>query len=390
MKTIPGIILSLGLILCGVRGTNAQPGYRLIPDSTYTYTFSTVSNSWDFAGASYSYYISGLLDSTVTADHNRIPIGKSIYTYDDGVISEATSLVATNGSMVQSQHEVFYYDAYNLLTERLVTKWIGGNWQNLNWFRYIYDDKGRLLVYDRDFWTAGGWVDFSADSLFYDESSRLFKRSAWSIPNDKYITRSFYTYNPFGKRIYQIRQDYINDKWVNIRRTNYQYNNCGTQTGTVTGKWTNGAWQNDSKTTVFYHYTLADDRKKIPVCHQGHTITVLGETLALHLGHGDCLGSCIGDNSIPVTKSADTGLTNKSVPFIVYPNPATDRVTIKMKETDCPVSSIELIDFSGRVIRSVSPGDQIETTIYLTNLRSGNYILRVTSNMIYSTIISRN
>lgn len=390
MKTIPGVVLSLGLMLCAVGESNAQPDYRLIPDSTYTYTFNTVSNAWDFTGVSYSFYISGLLDSTLTADNKRVPIAKSIYTYDNGVISEVNSLVVTNGSMVQSQHEVFYYDAYNLLTERLVTKWIGGNWQNLNWFRYIYDDNGRLFVYDRDLWTAGGWVDYSADSLFYDESSRLFKRSAWSISNDKYITRSFYTYNLFGKKIYQIRQDYINDKWVNIRRTNYQYNDCGTQTGTVTAKWTNGAWQNDFKTTVFYHYSLADDRKKIPVCHQGHTTTVRGEDLALHLGHGDCLGGCIRDNSIPVAKSADTGLNNKSVPFIVYPNPATERLTIQMQETDCQVSFIELFDYSGRVIRSVNAGDQTEITLDLNNLSSGNYILRITSDMIYTTVISKN
>ncbi len=390
MRAIPCVLLSFGLVFCAAGEADAQPDYKLIPDSTYTYTFNSAGNTWDFAGASYSFYISGLLDSIISTDNNFLPIAKSIYTYDNGVISEASSLVAANGSMVQSQHEIFYYNDNSQLAERIVTKWITGSWRNLNWFFYQYDDNGRLIVYDRDYWTLNGWIDFSVDSLFYDGQSRLVKRSAWSIPNGKYITRSLYEYNDFGQRIHQIRQDYLNDEWVNIRKTNYQYNPCGTQTVTITEKWANGAWQYDLKTVVFYHYTMEDDRKKVPVCHKGQTIFVLGRALSIHLAHGDCLGSCIGNIPVIDTKSGNAGLNSKSVPFIVYPNPATERVTVKMKETDCPISSIELLDYTGRVIRSLNPGDQIEITLNLNNLRSGNYILRVTSDIIYSTVISKN
>lgn len=389
MKTIPGVVLSLGLMLCAVGESNAQPDYRLIPDSTYTYTFNKVSNAWDFTGVSYSFYISGLLDSTLTADNNRVPVAKSIYKYDNGVISEATSLIVTNGSMVQSQHEVFFYNI-DQLVERIVTKWVSGQWQNLNRFTYLYNDDGYLKIYKREIWRNSIWNDYAADSLFYDESGMLVERSGRHLLTEQYITRTLYQYNILRKKIAQVRQDFINNDWVNISRTHFYYNKCGTQTMTETEKWADGFWQNDLKTIVFYHYFLEDERKKIPVCHQGYTILILGKALDLHLAHGDCLGGCIGDNSIPVTKSAHTGLNNKSVPFIVYPNPATERLTIQMQETDCQPSFIELIDYSGRVIRSINPGDQIEITLDLNNLRSGNYILRITSDMIYSTVISKN
>ena len=75
---------------------------------------------------------------------------------------------------------------------------------------------------------------------------------------------------------------------------------------------------------------------------------------------------------------------------MIYPNPANEKVNIRLTDTKCPVSRIELLDFNGRIIRSFNPGNQAELTLDLTGLKSGNYVLRVTSDMIYSTVISRN
>ena len=58
----------------------------------------------------------------------------------------------------------------------------------------------------------------------------------------------------------------------------------------------------------------------------------------------------------------------------VYPNPATDLVVIENLK---PNSSLELIDNSGKLVKSISNNKTIKTEINIKNLPSGIYYLKV-------------
>jgi hypothetical protein len=128
----------------------------------------------------------------------------------------------------------------------------------------------------------------------------------------------------------------------------------------------------------------------VDVCHNGHTITVSINALSAHLKHGDCIGECLVEKHEEDRRMNCERNSNKRTPFMVYPNPARERLTIKMTDTGCPVSRIELLEYDGRLIYSANPSDQDEISIDIRKIRSGNYILRVFAGDIYTTVVSKN
>lgn len=387
-RRISVVLLALNLLILTAGGA-ATKWYRQIPDSIYIYTYNQETNTTDLSGVNYNYYTDVVLDSTVTADKNLAPVAKTIYTYDNGNMTEILSLVIGAGNWLNSQNQVLIYDSDHVLTERIVKKWSGDQWQNLNRFTYQYDENNRLRVYNREFWRINIWTDYSADSLFYDEAGFLTERSARSKSTGQYVTRTLYYYDLSGLKSYQVRQDYINNAWTNINRTQYYYDKCGIQRMSETEKWLDGSWQPDSWSNVFIRIELLPGARKVPVCHNGQTLYVLVQTLEAHLAHGDCIGECVSAGPISQTQTVPSDNKSKSLPFVVYPNPTAETVTIRMIDNECPVARVELLDYYGRIIRSVNPSEQIVITVDLNSLKSGNYILRVTSDMVYSTVVTK-
>ena len=385
-RRISFVIISLNILLF-TAGEAAAQLYRLIPDSIYTYTYNPENLSMDFSSVNYNYYTNGVLDSTVTADKNKLPVARTIYTYDSGNMTEALSLVVSAGNWINSQNQVFYYDGDNVLTERTVTKWSGGQWQNLNRYTYLYDESNRLKVYNREFWRINTWTDFTADSLFYDESGFLTERSARLKSTGQYVTRTLYYYDNSGLKSYQVRQDFLNNEWTNISRTRYYYNSCGTQMMSETEKWLDGSWQPDAMSNVFFSIELSPGVRKVPVCHKGQTLDVPVKNLNVHLSHGDCIGECIAPDPVTIKQTVPEYNKSKSLPFIVYPNPTEETVSISMIDSECPVTRVELLDFNGRSIRSFNVVDQGMMTIDMKSLKSGKYIIRLTSDTVFSTIV---
>ena len=60
-----------------------------------------------------------------------------------------------------------------------------------------------------------------------------------------------------------------------------------------------------------------------------------------------------------------------------------------MEDQECPVSGIELMDYHGRPVRKIAANGEEVITIDLGSLSSGSYILRIISDTVYSTVISR-
>lgn len=379
------------LFLAGASSAAQSPYIWAVTDSMHTYSYNAGAASYDFAGVTYNYYSQGLLDSAVTTNGSRIAVSRTLYSYDSGNLSGVLTLNLTNGIWVPSQNQVFTYDPEGFLAERVVTKWTSGQWQNLNRFTYEYNEYNLLLVYSREMWRNGSWTDFSADSLFYDEEYRLIERSARLKPSGVFVTRTLYEYDSNGQKLYQVRQDFINNQWINVSRINSLYDKCRIQSGTLNDAWDGTDWKASARSTVFYHfaYDMSSLPSKIPVCHNGTTIMIKKTVLPTHLAHGDCPFECFDSkgNTIP---GDDFNVKAEMDPlFKVYPNPASERLTVSLNTIDCPVSKIELLDLSGRVLRMVSQVDESEVTIDLNGLREGNYVLRITSEEVYSTIITK-
>src|SRR5690606_6721852 len=69
----------------------------------------------------------------------------------------------------------------------------------------------------------------------------------------------------------------------------------------------------------------------------------------------------------------------------VFPNPVTDRVTIKSLKT--PVTQIRLFDWSGKLIKTLHP-NEAETEFSVENLNSGTYKLEIsTGEFIFTRLL---
>ena len=62
--------------------------------------------------------------------------------------------------------------------------------------------------------------------------------------------------------------------------------------------------------------------------------------------------------------------------LVVYPNPVSDRLTVKLRTNDFQVSNMAVYDINGKLIRTQAVSDnQIEMS--MQNLAAGNYFLRL-------------
>jgi hypothetical protein len=383
MKTLYYTIL-VSLLLSFTAESSAQ-SYFLVTDSVRLYSYDQQTGTWNFSGVTYL----NILESSVTMDADHQPVSQTLYTYDNNIITEVLTQVFRDGVWVNSQQQFLYYDTDNLLRERIVAKWNSGQWQNLNRFTYIYDVYDKLIVYNRETWKNNEWTDFSADSLFYNTDDLLILRSARLKSSGEYVTMQYYDYNIYGQKTMMLRQDYINGGWTNVSRVNYLYNACGTETGTLTENWIDDAWTNASKTDLFYHYFITD--RRIPICFHGATIYVNESKLKTYLSRGACLGECQGSSSKGVAEEQTVPASSLTTPFKIYPNPASDRVVIRITNPEQQFSAIELLDYSGKLLlKSLLPGEETEITLDISNLKTGSYILRFTGETVYSTVILKN
>jgi len=390
MNSLKGFLIILTLSFFQAGNAAESLYYRLYPDSIYNYSFNSENNQYVLASINFYHYKNGLLDSIIVTSADRVFVSKTVNYYSEGVLRTIRNFIFRNGSWEPSQNQESYYDEQGRLSVRVVTRWRTDHWENLNTFTYIYDDYERLSVYHRDFWANNMWNDFSNDSLFYDSEGYLTERSARLSSTGNYITRILYSYDNNGLKISQTRQDFLSPLWINAARTSYFYNSCGTQDTTMGDKWSRVTWEQDSRSVVYYHYEIFPGVYKVPVCHNGKTVFVHAKDLKKFLALGDCLGECIN----PVYKSASyrksaTSTKNSHIPFIVFPNPADDHITLRISDDNCPVVRMDLVDYYGRILKSFETNGEELLTIDISSLESGNYILRVVADSVYSLVITK-
>lgn len=176
--------------------------------------------------------------------------------------------------------------------------------------------------------------------------------------------------------------------WQKWWLVNYQYDGCGFKISQVQYAGSGTEWVPNTK-VVNYSYFKPElyPYPNVPVCHNGNTMYVIKKVLKRHLAHGDCLGSC------PETKGSNSDLkgaaTEKlsTVPFTIYPNPASERITVLRNGYDHGIWKVDILDFTGNLLRSETVSDSGEVTIERGGLVSGQYIVRIQGEQIYNLVV---
>ena len=283
---------------------------------------------------------------------------------------------------------VVFYDLQQRITEIWIQKWTSGIWMNdRKQNNYIYDEFDRLLEFQSIYWRSNIWTQPSIDYSYYDAQGKLIRREAFN-PNGSLDYQVICNYDGNNLLSEMYAQYPSGTGWQKWWLVNYQYDGCGFKISQVQYAGSGTEWVPNTK-VVNYSYFKPElyPYPNVPVCHNGYTMYVIKKVLKRHLAHGDCLGSC------PETKGSNSDLkgaaTEKlsTVPFTIYPNPASERITVLRNGYDHGIWKVDILDFTGNLLRSETVSDSGEVTIERGGLVSGQYIVRIQGEQIYNLVV---
>lgn len=361
-------------------------------DSALIYSWNAVSLEWMLNSVQlYSYSDNKIAEVLVKEYGTRNNVSKTNYLYGpDGQLSELDIFIWQSG-WVPSSRYIYTYAGFNQYDSIYLQIWKSNSWTNNRiQKKYKYDIDGKLLEFQMIYWVNNSWSTPTTDFSTYDEQGRLIKRVA-IYTNGKTDYQIIYNYDDNGLRAETYAQYPSGATWANWWFINYQYDNCSQQQSQIQYTGVLTSWVPSTKTVIFNSFkTDLYPGKKLPVCHNGHTIYISKNALKAHLAHGDCIGECTVEKTSDNNENDDKGDEITKPPFKVYPNPATDRISIRFDnegDHNSEQRRIELTDFYGKLIKSFNFKGNGDLTIYREGLISGKYYIRLVGKEGFSLMV---
>jgi len=397
-KIIYGLIPVLflpGLMLSG----QSERGYRieaepvLRTEMIHEYKWDSSEAKWVLKNTvKYDYSQSdGETQIVTTSDYlTGIPSNRVIYRYsEDKILQEALYQDWKSDTWTDNRRDTWIQNSEGLNTETIIQYFLGGVWTNISRYTDYHYEGSRLSRYTFQSWNGTEWVDSFYDSWFYDDNGQLILRTQIRL-NDTPVNKFVYELGLHNLRERMTIYSWSGSDWTGFTRRNYEYNHCGKTSATDYQDFRNGEWVNTMRHEYVYsfHGLDRDRRMKVPVCHRGHTIYVSVSAVPAHLAHGDCLGKCLVEEREPYAVSLSELTARKEPPMTVYPVPATDMITVSLKEDSFKAfERIELADYYGNILRSILIGEDNEIIISRGNLAAGVYYLRLLGAESYSMAV---
>lgn len=368
------ILLSVIMLLWGgtasvLNGADTEYLKYVHIDSASVYKWNTAGSDWVLSQVQLYHYSDGRLAEFLTRDYiTGADLFLTVYSYNDiGRLDTATNYSLT-GNKVPSTRSINDYDPQGRVSSVRVQKFVGGVWiEDRMQQNYDYNFQGKPAGYETIYWRSNSWTSPTVSQFFYNASGQIESQTAIR-PDGNIDYRIVYEYNSNGQQTQLYTQYPSGGGWSNWNLRTIQYDNCGSKFSQVQYSGEGPNWVPSIKTVFHTSFDkFLYPGRKVPVCHNGHTIWIAVEALPAHLRHGDCLGECLTEREKPKAK-------NQNPPFILFPNPAGERVTVRFEQDpDCDLKRLELTDFSGNLIKVYEVRDNSDFIIERGNLKSGYY-----------------
>ncbi|ESU23736.1 hypothetical protein FEDK69T_11410 [Flavobacterium enshiense DK69] len=242
----------------------------------------------------------------------------------------------TNGNWQTSGRLLSTYDNNNYMTHYLYQTWETGtnSWQNFFQYNYVNNANGTINNYTQQNWdiTLNAWKNTLRMTHTYDVAGNLqtIVTEAWANDSWQNSYKQVYVYDGNNYVInYQFQiWDVSSNTWKNSSQINYSLNPDETYSHYIYQMWDNetNAWKNYQRVTYTY-------------------------------------GSTLGIDNFNYRKD-----------FTVYPNPATNNITIKSEDNNGAVYCI--IDQLGRQVLNGRLNGS-ETVVDIDQLSKGAYFIQM-------------
>jgi hypothetical protein len=392
-----GIVI---LLLIGVLSILGQPFNEKIITDPILRTDRVIEYTWDLEISDwvakntiqYNYtYENGEIKEVTTQDYyTGVPSNKTIYFYTpEKILRESLYQRYESGIWISNRRDLWFQDDNGLNNEAIIQYYLNGEWTNITRYTDYQYDNARLKQYTFQSWSGDKWIDSFYDSWHYDENGNLILRLQIRV-NDTPINKFIYIIGENNLRESLTLYHWTDGNWVEIYRRLYEYDQCGRTSAIIYQNFIDSEWVNSNMQDYSYSLYIENmlSGQKVPVCHNGHTIYVSVNAIDAHLAHGDCLGKCLNERDNPSKKDENSEIHNLKPPFIVYPNPSREMITIKFnQDLNNGITRIELSDFYGKVVRTYNVRDNSDFTIHRGNLQPGKYYVRLIGKEVFSQVV---
>lgn len=281
---------------------------------------------------------------------NWVPSNRVSVTYNvAGLIAEESVERNQGGLWGAYVRRSYTYDASGRKTTMIQERWSGGDWHNdlRTTYTYFPDNQTVLMEYsdDGNLWQVGGRFVFTCDQNGYYTELLMesFEGNQWeSSFKIDYTTDtegnilSEWAYAPFGSG------------WVSDSRKTYTHDINGNVITGVNERWDAGTWLPDLQSSYLYNKQEYMLLLNVPVYRYEASY-----------------------------RWFPLGTDEKHLPsFRMYPNPATDFVTIEFTNHQSDVPVVAISDHLGKALKVPQTG-QNRTKLGLRDLPSGLYLISV-------------
>ena len=245
------------------------------------------------------------------------------------------------------------YDANGKITNDLYQGWNGEAWENSGMADYTNDINGNRLTSLEKFWDSGDWLAYYKDTLSWDESSNYIGYTNWDCWDGETwepYSHGSATYDASGNMLSFMHQNWNMGDWKNSDIVEYTY-----EDGVVTADaftWAGSFWMpGDTYLSVFYK----DNGNRILFWSGGPVVQVQVYFSSVTVGIDD-----------PIAYNGEVA---------VYPNPATDQLTILPANQKSKIEKVQMFDPSGKEQQIALINNRID----LGKMQKGVYFIRITT-----------
>jgi hypothetical protein len=245
---------------------------------------------------------------------------------------------------------------------------VSSQWSNYQKDEYAYDGSGDVILSSHYHWNSDSslWHNEFDVQFIYDDNRKLTQKlTTFHEPFQEYLTakkKTEYTYDPDGKLTQLINYTLFKDntEWSGSTKEESIYDASGNKTQRIVTSWNNIEWEN----YMTFDYSYDINGNKIEETDHWWNFNNQVWVTKYHI------------NWYYSEKSVNGLPGNRDLEILVYPNPATDQITIDTG--DLRSATLELFDISGKhLISQTLSGRQL---ISVSHLQKGVYLYSIKSD----------
>ena len=291
---------------------------------------------------------------------------QDVYTYD--AFNNMTQDLSQNWNgtaWVNNYQYIYTYDASYNEIEALSQSWNGTAWINTSLYTYTYNTQNYIISEEDMTWTGSVWFNSSRSDYYYDVNNNVTSilYADWNGISYSKTGVITYTYDAGNYRTTELYQNWDGTTWILISQTTYLYDSHYNLTSLMIQKWGNSSWVNYLKES--FTYDANDFTKTLAFKRWNPTAEYINGGDSLYYYFHTVMG--ISDVNTPIQN------------ITVYPNPATDDLTIEspcLAGSQAQKSKIEILSINGQKIKEIIT-DEEKTVVDLRSFSGGVYIIRI-------------